>query len=77
MRFVLLALAALAMGSVLYASEIWPQFRGPDANGYSDAKKPSARGECRQRCRLENADPRSRKDQFWLSTATAKGKSDL
>jgi outer membrane protein assembly factor BamB len=81
MRFVVLALAALATGSTLYAGETWPQFRGPDANGYSNAKKlPLAwSGDKGVVWKTPIHDrgwssPVVWKDQIWLTTSTTDGK---
>ncbi len=81
MRFVLLTLVAFAMGSRLYASEIWPQFRGPAANGYSDAKKLPLEWSADKGVVWKTpihdrgwSSPVVWKDQIWLTTATANGK---
>ena len=81
MRFVVLTLAALATGSTLYAGDTWPQFRGPDANGYSDAKKLplvwSADKGVVWKTPIHDrgwSSPVVWKDQIWLTTATADGK---
>ncbi|MSR55876.1 MAG: quinonprotein alcohol dehydrogenase [Gemmataceae bacterium] len=81
MRFVLLTLVALATGSALYAGETWPQFRGPDANGYSDAKKLPLEWSADKGVVWKTpihdrgwSSPVVWKDQIWLTTATANGK---
>ncbi|MFM8272862.1 MAG: PQQ-binding-like beta-propeller repeat protein [Gemmata sp.] len=81
MRFVVLTLAALATGSTLYAGDTWPQFRGPDANGYSDAKKLplvwSADKGVVWKTPIHDrgwSSPVVWKDQIWLTTAAADGK---
>jgi len=81
MRFVVLTLAALATGITLQAGDTWPQFRGPDANGYSDAKKLplvwSADKGVVWKTPIHDrgwSSPVVWKDQIWLTTATADGK---
>ena len=81
MRFVVLTLATLATGSTLYAGDTWPQFRGPDANGYSDAKKLplvwSADKGVVWKTPIHDrgwSSPVVWKDQIWLTAATADGK---
>ena len=81
MRFVVLTLAALATGTTLQAGDTWPQFRGPDANGYSDAKKLplvwSADKGVVWKTPIHDrgwSSPVVWKDQIWLTAATADGK---
>lgn len=81
MRFVSLILATLATVSPLYAGETWPQFRGPDADGCSDAKNPplvwSAEKGVVWKVAIHDrgwSSPVVWKGQIWLTTATADGK---
>jgi outer membrane protein assembly factor BamB len=81
MRVACLALAALAVGSTIQAGEIWPQFRGPHANGHADANNLpivwSADKGVAWKTPIHDrgwSSPVIWKDQIWMTTAAADGR---
>jgi outer membrane protein assembly factor BamB len=76
-----LPLAALLIASAALAADDWPQFRGPNGDGVSDAKGVPTRWSETENVRWKTAihdkgwsSPVVWKDQVWVTTAHEKGK---
>lgn len=80
MRIWFVATALLIITQVSWAGDTWPQFRGPDGNGHTDATGLPLTWSEKQNVVWKTpihdrgwSSPVVWKDQIWLTTATAKG----
>ena len=81
MRSILSILILMLSGSVVLAGENWPQFLGPEGNGWSDAKGLPLKWSETENVKWKTAihgrgwsSPVIWGNQIWLTTATEDGK---
>ena len=80
MASIVVVVALVSLGSLAHAGENWPQFRGPEGNGCSDAKGLPLRWSEKENVKWKTAihgrgwsSPVIWDNQIWLTTATDDG----